>query len=282
MPAGNHVHIISAGEWIHLAYPAAFRTLPSISRTFVLADEEVYGISKIPEIEKQRQAVRSAVSAVKEISASLSITFSCEIARHPVYHSVRTILTTIHRENPKARFTFDLTGGSKELCLALMSLAPWMGGEVFSAFDEKNLRTVPLPDRSIRVMMANPNYQTILAVLLRNCPNSPGLRDNPYTPRQYLFQQVWPYYIRSRIRTPKPTDPVIHYIRGRKPANDLSQQTFSTLVAQLRLAGLIDERPASDSRKERAYRISGPGETAFRFFANPATNSIVKMMLEKT
>lgn len=45
MPAGELVHIISAGDRIHIAYLAVLRTLPSITRTLVLADGEMYGIS---------------------------------------------------------------------------------------------------------------------------------------------------------------------------------------------------------------------------------------------
>lgn len=277
----GHVHIISAGDSIHTSFPAILRVLPGITRVYVVADSEQASISQNPQIEMERAVVRKATESVKEIAASLSIPYSRELVFPPVFPSARTMLTKIRRENSKARITFDFSGGPRDLCMALFALAPWIGGEVWSSFGGKIPQRVPVPDRDVQAMLANVNYQTILAVLLRNRPVPAG-PDIPFVPRQYLFQQVWPYYIRSRIRTPKPTDPVIHYIRGRKPANDLSQQTFSTLVAQLRLAGLIDERPASDSRKERAYRISGPGETAFRFFANPATNSIVKMMLEKT
>jgi hypothetical protein len=42
MPPDEHVPIISACEIIHIAYPAIFRTLPTITRTYVLADSEVY------------------------------------------------------------------------------------------------------------------------------------------------------------------------------------------------------------------------------------------------
>nr|WP_320161476.1 hypothetical protein [uncultured Methanoregula sp.] len=177
MDQKEHVHIISAGENIHTAYPAIFRTIPTITRTFVLADSTTYETSSNPEIEKQRLAIRHAVDAVKEISASLSISFSRETVFPPTYNSVRSILTTIHREYPGARFTFDLTGGSKPLCMALFSFASWLGGNVYSAFDEKVPRNVPLPERPVRGMMDNPNYQTILALLLRTNHKDPGGRN---------------------------------------------------------------------------------------------------------
>ncbi len=126
----EHIHIISAGENIHIAYPAIFRTLPTITHTYVIADSEIYGTSPNAEIEKQRQVVRNAVNTVKEISASLSIPFSREIVFPPVYPSVRAVLTKIHREYPEARFTFDLSGGSKALCLRSVRIRAmaWRGG----------------------------------------------------------------------------------------------------------------------------------------------------------
>jgi hypothetical protein len=89
--------------------------------------------------------MRNAVLSVQEISASLSIHFTREMIYPPTYVSVRSALAKIRREYPDARFTLDLSGGSKELCLALFALAPWLGGEVYASFDEKTARRVPLP-----------------------------------------------------------------------------------------------------------------------------------------
>lgn len=280
MHPGNHVHIISAGEKIHTAFPAMLRKLPGISRTYVIADGETYGSSPNAAIDTQRTATRHAVEAVKELSLSLSIPFARETVFAPVFLSARSVLTKIRRENRKARFTLDLSGGPKELCMALSSLAPWLGGEVWNSFDGKIPQRVPVPNRDIRAMLANVNYQTILAVLLRNRPVPLDSPDLPFIPRQYLFSQVWPYYIRSRARPEKPGEPVARYKRGRKPANNLSQATFSSFMIKLRKTGLVEEAQDTKNGKERAYRISSEGETAFRFFADPAANSIISQMLE--
>jgi hypothetical protein len=273
MPTGEHVHIISAGEHIHTAYPAIFRT-------YVLNDSAVTEFSPNPETQRQRIAVREAVAAVKEISASLSIPFTSETVYPPVYPSVRTILTKIHRENPGARFTLDLSGGSAALCTALFSFVPWLGGEVYSAFDGKVPRPVPLPDRSIRNLMGNPNYPAILAVLLRKNKTAKGIFPRPWLTRSYLYSQVWPFYSRSRTRKPKPDDPVIQYRGGRKPAQNLSQATFSSFMTTLRNAGFIEERQDEKNRREKAYRVTDSGETAFRFYADPAASSTVKLVLD--
>lgn len=276
----RQVHIISAGENIHTAFPAILRQLHGITRVYVIADSSSYSRSTDPQVDRQRAATRHAVEAVKELSASLSIPFTRETVHAPVSASARSVLTRIHRDNPRARFTLDLSGGPKEMCMALFSLAPWLGADVWNSFDSNIPQRIPVPDRNIRAMMANVNYQTILAVLLRNRPVPFNPSDVPFIPRQYLFSQVWPYYIRLRERKPVMGAPLPQYKRGRKPANDLSQATFSSFMVRLRNTGLVEEAQDTKNKKEKAYRISGEGETAFRFFAEPAANSIIKQMLD--
>ena len=283
MDSREHVHVISAGDTIHLAYPAIFRLLPGISHTYVLAGNEVYTISSDPVAEKGRIAVRGSVDGVKEICHSLGIPIERSIVFPPVYPSVRTLLTGIHRKHPGARYTFDLSGGEKDLCMALFTVAPWVGAEIYSAFDGKVPQRVPVPDVSVTGIMANPNYATILSVLIRRRRLAGPGNDDLLVPRSYLFQQVWPLYLRSRARKAAPAQPgapVVRYKRGHKPANNLSQQTFSTFLATLRKAGFIEEGMEAGNWKEKAYRITELGETAFRFYADPSLSSSVKQELE--
>jgi hypothetical protein len=284
MDRKEHVHIISAGEKIHTAYPAIFRTLPTITRTYVLADNTVYELSSNPEVEKERLAVRNAVAVTKEISASLSIPFSRETVFPPVYSSVRTILTKIHRECPGARFTFDLSGGSKSLCMALFAFSLWLDGEVYSAFDKKTPWGIPLPERSVRILLANPNYQTILAILLRAGGKTVETTHSEWVSRQYIFKQLWSVYVQSRTKKIKPDNPPVQpvkYKRGRKPATELTQGTFSDFMRALVDAGLVNEKTATDTSRQKVYRITDGGEIAFRFFSDPATNTLVRSILEK-
>jgi hypothetical protein len=284
MPPGEHIHIISAGENIHIAYPAAIRSLPTITRTYVFADNLIYEISRDPEVEKGRMAVRKAVSAVKEISASLSIPFSYDLVYPPAYPAVRDMLTKIRREHPDARFTFDLSGGSKPLCMALLAFAPWLDGGVSAAFDEKTPRSVPLPDRSVRTLLANPNYQTILAMLLRPGKHKPEAGIYQWVAREYLYKQLWSVYTPSRTKKPKPSDSPaqpVTYKRGRKPAAELTHGTFSDFMQALTDAGLVTQEISMDPGRQKGYRITESGEIAFRFFSNPETSTLVRTVLEK-
>lgn len=276
-----HIHIISAGENIHTAYPALFRILPAITRTYVIAEEETYTISPDTAVENQRFVVRHAVDAVKELSGTLSIPCSRELIFPPVYPSVRDLLTTIAQDNTGARFTMDLSSGSRPLCTALATLAPWLDAEVYSSFDGKVPVTVPQPDRGARALLANPNYQTILALLLRQYAKvvTPGTRE--WVSRDYLYTQVRAVYRRTRARTVKPDARPVVLRKGMKPPQDLSNGTFSGFMKALNRAGLVEIRSTSGERSRRHYHITESGEMAFRFYANPDTSTLVQMTLGK-
>lgn len=287
MDRTEHVHIISAGEKIHIAYPAMFCEYPAISRIIVFTDSIVHEESTDPATEKHRLAVRNAVAAAREISASLSIPFIQERVFLPAYSYVLSALARIRRQHPQAQFTFDLSGGSKELCLALFAFAPWVGGEVSVSFDEKTARRLPLPDHTVSSLLSNPNHQTILAILLmrRDAKEKeyPGTVPSFWVRRQYLYRQLFSYYIPSRTKKPDFGDPpglVVHNEMGRAPGAELSHATFSGFMRTLRNAGLIEEEYVSESQKEKTYRITEAGETAFRFFSDPATSSLVRSVLE--
>jgi hypothetical protein len=131
--------------------------------------------------------------------------------------------------------------------------------------------------------MANPNYATILSVLIRRRRIAEKGGEDHFVSRSYLFDQVLPLYLRSRVRKVVPAQagaPVVRYKRGQKPANNLSQATFSSFMVNLRKAGFVEEGQSEKNLKEKAYRITELGETAFRFYADPSLGSSVKQELE--
>ncbi|MDD5142231.1 hypothetical protein [Methanoregula sp.] len=290
MDRAGHIHIISAGEKIQVAYPVLIRKLPTISRTIVFTDSIIHEGSADPATERHRLAVRNAVATVQEIAASLSIPISRELIFPPSYGSVRSALARIQRENPGAHFTFDLSGGSKELCMALFAFAPWLGAEVYLSFGEEPARPIPLPDRTVSSLLSSPNHQMILAILLnrkrmemRPAKGAAFASPEVWVSRQYLYGQLFSSYVPTRTKKAGSQDapgPVIHGRKGRTPTAELSHATFSGFMGTLRDAGLVEEEFSVDSRKEKSYRITEAGETAFRFFSDPATGSLVRSMLE--
>jgi hypothetical protein len=52
-------------------------------------------------------------------------------------------------------------------------------------------------------------------------------------------------------------------------------------MIMLRNAGFIEERQDERNCREKAYRVTDSGETAFRFYADPADNSTVKLVMDE-
>ena len=277
MAGQEHIHIISAGDDFPSTYAASLRDYPGITRTCVFSDSTLYLKHADPGIENARFAVRNAISAAKTTSTSVGIPFSNEVVSAPAYVSVRDALTRIHREHPGACYTFDLTGGSKALCMALLALAPWVNGRVRAAFDGKIPQAVPLPGQSPVGMLINPNYQTILALLIRHGRNEKKTTAPVPVSRQYLYDQLWPLYVMVRA---KKDPPAATYKKGRKAADELTQSTFSWFMTALEDAGLAEAVGPDGNRKEKFYRITEKGEMAFRFGSDPATGTLVKTVLE--
>jgi hypothetical protein len=103
--------------------------------------------------------------------------------------------------------------------------------------------------------------------------------------RDFIYKQLWKVYAPSRTKKAKPGDPlkpVVQYKKGRKPAAELTHGTLSTFIRTPEEAGLVQERVSEVTRREKFYRITESGEIAFRFFADPATNTLVCTGLQKT
>ena len=277
MPSQEHIHILTAGGNLPSAFTASFRDYPDITRAYVFSDNTIFYKHADPAIEKERSAIRSAIFAAKNTSTALGIPFHDEVISPPAYSSVCNTLTRIRREHPGARYTFDLAGGSPALGMALLALAPWVGGKVRAVFDEKVLYPVPFPDQSSGALLANPNYQTILALLIRHGRNEK--RTTAFVPvqRQYLYDQLWPLYVMVRA---KKVPPAATIKKGRRAADELSQPTFSGFMAVLVESGLAEMDRVGTNRKEKFYRITEKGEMAFRFGSDPATGTLVKTVLE--
>jgi hypothetical protein len=124
----------------------------------------------------------------------------------------------------------------------------------------------------------------ILAILLRTGKKNAAVVPAEWVSRQYIFEQLSPFYVPSRTRKAKPEDPPVKPVnpkRGRAIVAKLTHATFSGFLSSLLDAGLIDEETGTANKKEKIYRINDRGEIAFRFFSDPGTNSLIRTLLEK-
>jgi hypothetical protein len=265
----EHVHIISAGENIHKAYTAAVRDLSGITHTFVFADTELYTNSARDDerAKAYKTAARDAVTEVKSISASLKIPSFLVYIDRPASDSVRNAVLKIRKDHPDARYSFDLSAGSKDLSMALFTVSLWLEGDAYYVFSERKGDGTPVklavPKAPARDVWANPNYMKILSVL----GYTPGIKEpKPQVlPRHYIFTQLESFYVPARKKGVKIADNKAgktDLTTGKRAVIPLlSQGTFTNLLSTMEAQDLIRQEPAPDSnRKEKFYRITPAGE----------------------
>lgn len=275
MKPSDHIHIISAGMHIDTAYPAAIRDLQTVTRTFVFADTDLYTNSTKDDegTKAAKTTVRDAVTGVKSISESLKIPASLVYIDPPAFASVRNALMKIHRDHPGARYSFDLSGGSKDLSMALFSISLWLEGDAYYTFIDRTgralLEKLAVPQRTGRDVRANPNYMRILSIL----GHTPGKTEQltRVLPRSYIFTQLKSFYVPVRkkgVKTAKNATGKTDLNTGKKAIIPiLSQGTFTNILSAMEARDLIRQEPGpGNNRLEKFYRITPGGELALQFF----------------
>jgi hypothetical protein len=272
MARQEHVHIISAGENIHKAYAAAIRDLGDISHTFVFADTEIYTNSARDDerTKAYKTATRDAVNQVKSVSASLKIPCPLIYVIPPAFASACDAVLKIRKEHPDARYSFDLSAGSKDLGIALFSISLWLEGDAYYAFTDRKGDGGPtklaVPKVPARDVWANQNYMKILSVL----GSGPGVKDPKprILPRSYIFNQLESFYVPVRKKGVKAvisTSKTDLNTGKRAVLPILSQGTCTSLLNTLAGWDMIQEVPGpAGNRKEKYYRITSSGELALQ------------------
>ena len=270
----EHVHIISAGENIHKAYTAAIRDLGDISHTFVFADIEIYTNSARDNEKTQalKTATRDAVTGVKSISASLKIPCPLIYVTPPAFASACDAMHKIRVEHPDAKYSFDLSAGSKDLSMALFLISFWLEGDAYYAFGDPKGEGTPLklavPKVPARDVWANQNYMKILSVL----GSTPGVKEpSPrILPRSYIFNQLESFYVPVRKKGVKVATSIskTDLNTGKRAVIPiLSQGTFTDILSIMKALDLIREEPKQgNNKKEKFYRITPSGELALQLF----------------
>ena len=272
MDRQEHIHIIGAGEGIGAACAAAIRDLQDITRIYVFADNELYSNSSRDDEQTKahKTAVREAVNGVKALATSLNIPAPLIYIDPPASVSVAAAVQKIKSGYPGARYTFDLSGGSNDLSLALFQVSLWLEGDAYYAYagprgagpsGKLAVPKIPLPE-----IAANPNYMRILTVLA----HPPGKAEPAprILPRSYLFTQLEPFYVPVKksgvkVNASKTKTDAVTGKRAVIPV--LSQGTFSSLMNTLVSADLVREVPGpAGNRKDKYYRITASGTLALQ------------------
>jgi len=273
MTGREHVHIIGAGEGIYEAYAATLRNHPDITHLFVFADVELYTNNTRNEeaVRAGKDAAREAVNKVKALATSLKIPASLVYVTPPADNSARNAILKIKKDHPEARFSFDLSLGSKDMVLALFFLSLWVEGDVCYSFAGRGGEAVkaklPVPKAPVESVAANPNYIKILETLYR--PQGEGEPFARVVPRSYLFLQLSGFYVPVRKKgvkvAPNRAGKTDLNTGKRAVLHDLSQGTFSNILRTMTSLDLIEEMTGpGNNRKEKFYRISPCGELALQ------------------
>ncbi|MDD1702724.1 MAG: hypothetical protein LUQ31_07075 [Methanoregula sp.] len=250
MDPQEHIHIISAGEKIHEAYPAAIRDLRTITHTFVFAEKEVYTNSARDDTKKRmwKCAIRDAIDAVNSISRSKNISCALVCIDAATFDAIRDPVLGIFGNHPDARYSFDISAGSKRLSLGLFSMSLWVEGDAWYAFGNSPIRRVPVPAFPVKNLAVNPYYLVILTILFRGQEN--GKQTRTLMPKETLFNETKTWQI-----------PAYDYCPG-TDRPELSLTEFSGLLSTLTGWNLIREESDPGNDPEKLYHITPDGELA--------------------
>ena len=247
MDPQEHILIISAGDRIHTTYPAMLKDLMTVTHTFIVAEKEVYTASARDDTQKRmwKCAIRNAIEEVNAISISQNIACALVCIDATAFDAIRDPVLGIFSEHPTARYSFDISAGSKRLSLGLFALSLWVEGTACYAFGNSPVRRVPVPTLPSRNLLKNPYHLVILTILFRG--QDPGSVERALVPTETLFNETRAWQIPVRD-----TDG--------KTGVDLSPADFSRMVAALVDGKLVTEE--TDPDHKRLYSISPEGELA--------------------
>jgi len=268
MDRQEHIHIISAGEGIHNSFAVMIRDHPDITHAFIFADTELYtnNRSDSEAVRLQKEAARDAVNKVKAHAKALRIPASLVYVNQPADLSARDSVLKIKKEHPDARFSFDLSAGSRDLVMALFAISIWVEGDAYYPFSVRKTEVaaakIAVPKTPAGAVAANRNYTKILQILYRT-PGKTEILPRVLS-RNYIFTQFESFYVPVRKKgvnmevTRTKTD---LYTGKRAIIPLLSQGTFSNILNSMLALDLIQDVIGPDNnRREKYYRITPTGE----------------------
>ena len=250
MDSQEHIHIISAGDSIQKTYPAVLKDLQTVTHTFIFAEKEVYTNSARDDNQKRmwKIAIRDAIDAVNTISLSRKISCALVCIDAATFDAIRDPVLGIFSDHPDARYSFDISAGSKRLSLGLFSMSLWVEGDSYYAFGNSPTRRVPVPTLQTKNLPANPHYLVILTILFRGREHGKGA--STLVPKETLFNEtkVWKIPVRDA--------------EVGSTGQEITPAAFSRLLSTLIRWNLIREETDPGNEQEKLYRITPDGELA--------------------
>jgi len=254
MDEREHIHFITSGEHIHETYPLVVKG-KDITRTYVIVEKEIGTISPKHDIDPKdlNKKIQTAIQKVKTKSEEMDIAFEVIQIESVTIESIRDAILEVYNKFPDARYSFNITGGTKLHSIGLFVMSLWLMGEVYYTPTKTSILKLALPKMQIKDLSGNPNYIEILKALAP----SPRTREKAgirIVSRKDLLVEMKKRY--------KP----IRDIGDKKTKRELGSGTLTKLLATMIEWGLIAEEFRPGSKKEKVYSIAPDGEFALKFF----------------
>jgi len=167
----SHPHLLfmSAGERINQTFPICVKCLDGITHTIIIVEEGVYhDLPDDPEhLRPVKPQIRQAIEGVRTICEPLAISFAVIRTPDTTIHSIRDAVLTTTRRYPVARYSFNLSGGTKMLSLSLFIMALWLDARIYLTPSDDRIEQVLIPRMHLDDVRRNPNYATALSILSR-------------------------------------------------------------------------------------------------------------------
>jgi hypothetical protein len=246
----EHFLIISAGDSIHITYPAVLEELRTVTHTIIFTEKEVYTNSARDDAGKNmwKCAIRNAVDKVNAISISRNISCALVMIDATTFDAIRDPVLGIFSDHPDARYSFDISAGPKRLSLGLFSMSLWVEGDCYYAFGNSPIRRVPVPTLPMKYLPTNPHNLVILTILFRGQEH--GKKTSTLVPESTLFNETktWQIPVRNTDEGPD--------------GHELLPEEFSRLVSALIGWNLILVETDPTGGREKLYNITPDGELA--------------------
>jgi len=254
MEQDEHIHIISSGENIHNTYHLAISS-NRITWTCVIVEEDIFKKSPGDDAARleRKEKIRAAIREVKTLSEKMKISYETIRIESITLESVRDAVLEIYNKYPDARFSFNISGGTKVLSIGLFVMSLWLIGDVFYTPSGTLIQKLSLPKMHVRELTANPNYIEILKYL------SPPSRSKDTTSSRKVTRKDLLNEMQKRYHAVRDTG-------EKKIRRELGSGTLTKLLANMLEWDLIFEEFRPGSRKEKIYSIAPDGEFALKFF----------------
>jgi hypothetical protein len=271
MDPPEHLHIISAGDTIHKTYPGLLQELGTVTRTIIVAEKDIYTNSGLDDAQKRRWkcAIRDAIDEVNAISLSRNI--SCALVRidAATFDAIRDPILGIFSDHPQARYTFDISAGSKRLSLGLFTMSLWVEGETYYAFGKSPARRVPVPTFPAKHLAASPRHLVILTILFREMDG--GRRGKTLVPEETLYNEAKVWQIPAHETG----------AGGVGGMQELTPQAFSRIMTSLVTGNLVRADRDVENDRKKMYSITRDGELALILYSirrkKPDTDSTPRL-----